>query len=101
MAYTPKFKEKDLKQIARNYLSSDYSKWETSPVKFEWKPKQQLVLLHFNYDNPDLKDKTWTMSVPIRPFEIGYKPYIAEIEEQYKKTKDKKEYYYPGSDCQE
>ena len=82
MSYKPKFKEKELKQIARKCLSTDFCKWEQEPVKFEWKPKLGLVKLHFEFDDdPNIdKGRTWTLCVPIRPFEIGYKQYIIEVQ---------------------
>ena len=83
MSYKPKFKEKDLKQITRNVLSTEWNKWEINPVNWEWKPKNKNVVVHFPYEDSQHidKDKTWTMALPIRPFEIGYKPYIREIQD--------------------
>lgn len=76
--YKPKYSEKDLRQIARKCLSTELVKWETNPVKFEWKPRQGLVLLHFLYDEHN-KDKTWTVALSIEPFEIGHKAYMERV----------------------
>jgi hypothetical protein len=80
MAYQPKYKEKDLRQIARKCLSTETVKWEMNPVEFQWKPKQGIVLLHFPFDSPNIeKSKTWTMALSIEPFEIGHKAYMQKI----------------------
>lgn len=87
--YKPKFKQKELIQIARNICSTpeDY-KSDIEPVEFEWHPKHDMVILHMTFDhNPDSAIEldpqlTWTLAFPMRPFEIGYKAWIKELEEE-------------------
>ena len=82
--YTPKNSTKDCNQIARKMLSVDDDedrKWSLNPVKYEWKPDSDLVILHFDFDTTEEDEflpkgqepSTWTMTVPLRPFEVGYK----------------------------
>lgn len=79
MVYKPKFKQKELRQIARNISSTDDYKSNIDPVKYEWHPKLDLVYLHMSLDMEDDPNATYKLAYPMRPFEIGYKAWQAEL----------------------
>lgn len=82
--YKPKYKHKDLVQIARKICSTpeDY-KSDIDPVEFQWFPKDDIVYLHMTFDSEAIDpQQTWTLAFPMRPFEIGYDKWIEELKEQ-------------------
>lgn len=82
-AYKPKFKQKELIQIARKICSTPEGyKSDIDPVDFEWKPKQGIVLLHMQYDEPIEAQQTWTLAFPIEPFEIGYDKWVESLKNE-------------------
>ena len=79
-SYKPKFKNKELVQIARKICSTDWHKSDIDPVEFEWYPKQDLVKLHMQFDSDAIdSQETWTLAFPMRPFEIGYNKWVEEL----------------------
>lgn len=79
-SYKPKFKQKELIQIARKICSTPEGyKSDIDPVEFQWVPKRDIVYLHMQFDEPIEAQHTWTLSFPMRPFEIGYEKWIEEL----------------------
>ena len=85
-AYKPKFKQKELIQIARKICSTPEGYKSTiDPVEFQWFPKKDIVYLHMTFDSQAIDEQqTWTLAFPMRPFEIGYDKWIEELQESKK-----------------
>jgi hypothetical protein len=80
--YKPKFKQKELHAITRKFLSSDWEKWDSDPVEYEWVTNPKIgtgyVKVYFSLYDPENyplidKDATYFRCLPIEVFEIGYK----------------------------
>ena len=80
--YKPKMKIKELINVARKICSTpDDYKSKIEPVEFEWYPEKDVVLLHFQYDDPIDPQETYTLAFPVRPFEIGYDKWVQELQD--------------------
>ena len=90
--YKPKFKQKELHAITKKFLSTDWEKCTTDPIKYEWVPNPRVgtgyVRVFFSLYDPNDKDNMldkdacYYLCLPMRPYEIGYKAYIAELKEE-------------------
>ena len=83
-SYKPKLKLAELLNIARKIGTVEGEKPTTiDPVEFEWHPKRDLVLLHFQFKwsitNGISEQDTYTLAYPLEPFEIGYNKWIEKI----------------------
>lgn len=79
--YNPKFKLKELRQIARQISSTDDYKSDIDPVHYDWHPDQDLVYLHMEVGLLDDKRQPimYKLAYPMRPFVIGFKAWQAEL----------------------
>ena len=79
-SYKPRFKTGELISIARKICSTPEGYKSTiDPVEFEWRPKEKIVYLHMQFDEPIESQATWTLAFPMEPFEIGYEKWVEEL----------------------